>query len=56
MPFGRAEPPVSAALLADKALMGSSRLKTGASQVALVVKPPPPTCHCRRHKRNGFDS
>ena len=42
MPFGRAEPPVSAALLADKALMGSSRLKTGASQVALVVKPPPP--------------
>ena len=41
MPFGRAEPPMSAALLADKALVGSSRLKTGASQVALVVKPPP---------------
>ena len=35
MPLGRAEPPVSAAPLADNALMGLSSLKTGASQGVL---------------------
>ena len=43
MPLRRAEPPGSAAPLADSALMGLSRLKTGASQVVLVMKTPPAT-------------